>query len=117
MNCSRKNYRNRRRSLIKGVFESSIFNPGFTPGVSSFKNTYRCVHQAFGDDDRNAVVDCFTRDRNINGSVFYNDLRLDESAVKVFRTAPFGRCNFVIEFCFPAFSFFPTLSDAGSEEE
>jgi hypothetical protein len=117
MDGSRNCYRKRRRLLIKSVFEYTIHNPGFASGISGLESTDRTVHQAFGDDDRNAVVDCFTRDRNINGSVFYNDLRLDESAVKVFRTAPFGRCNFVIEFCFPAFSFFPTLSDAGSEEE
>ena len=36
------------------MFEYTIHNPGFAPGISSFKNTYRCVHQAFGDDDRNA---------------------------------------------------------------
>jgi len=117
VNCARKNYRNRRRSLIEGVFESSIFNPGFAPGISGLESTDRTVDQAFGDDDRNAVVDCFTWDRNKNGGVFYNDLRLDESAVKVFWTAPFGRCYFVIEFCFLAFTFYPILSDAGSEEE
>ena len=117
MNCSSQNYRNRRRSLIKGVFESSIFNPGSAPGISGLENTDRCVHQTFGDDDRNAVVDSFTRDRNKNCGVLYNNLGLNESAVNIFWTSLFGCCYFVIEFCFPAFTFHPVLRDAGGEEK
>jgi len=61
VNCSGKNYRNGGRSLIKCVFEYSIYNPGFTAQISGFESADRAIDYAFGDNDRNAVVNGLAR--------------------------------------------------------